>query len=198
MESVRKFKANPKLAGQPCGWCQAQLMLGDDAAVCTSCEREHHAACWEGKAGCANAGCVNAPLKQLDPGPMAAEARQASSVEVLAAQGLMPCRNCKAAIAIGTQICPTCRAITSPDGIYHGPKTNAPGAAQSLVMAIVGLFLCGVILGPLAISKANEAKAAMKLDPTLGGDGLATAGKVIGVIAIVGWALGLLVKAGGS
>lgn len=172
-------------------------MLGDDAAVCAACEREHHAACWDGKAGCANPGCVNAPLKQLDPA-VTAEARQASSVEALAAQGLMPCRNCKAAIAIGTQICPMCRAITSPDGIYHGPKTNAPGATQSLVMAIIGLFICGVILGPLAISKANEAKAAMKLDPTLGGEGLATAGKVIGIIAIVGWAIALLIRAGGN
>jgi hypothetical protein len=171
-------------------------MLGYDAAVCTACEREHHAACWDGKAGCANPGCVNAPLKQLDPAPLAAEARQASSVETLAANGLMPCRNCNAAIAIGTQICPMCRAITSPDGIYHGPKTNAPGAQASLVWAIIGLFFCGMILGIVAITKANEAKAAMKADPTLGGEGLATAGKVIGIIAIIGHVIFMFVKFG--
>lgn len=194
MESVRKFKANPKLAGQPCGWCQGQLMLGDDAAVCATCEREHHATCWDGKAGCSNAGCVNAPLKQLDPA--ATDAGEASSVEMLAAKGLMLCRNCSAGVAIGTQICPMCRAITSPDGIYRGPKTNAPGAVASLVWAIVGIPICGVILGIVAITKANEAKAAMKADPTLGGDGLATAGKVIGIIAIILHVIGLYVKFG--
>jgi hypothetical protein len=196
VESVRKFKANPKVAGQPCGWCQAQLMLGDDAAVCAACEKEHHAACWDSKAGCANPGCVNAPLKQLEPA-VAAAAHQASPVDTLAAQGLMKCRNCGAVLTIGTEICLTCRAITSPDGIYHGPKTNAPGAVASLVMGIVGLFLCGIILGPLAISKANSAKSLMQSDPTLGGEGLATAGKVLGIIAIVGWAIAMVIRFGG-
>lgn len=194
MESVRKFKANPKVAGQPCGWCQGQLMLGDDAAVCAACEKEHHAACWDSKAGCANPTCVNAPLKQLDP---AVAAPQASPADALAAQGLMHCPNCRAVLTIGTQICLSCRAITTPDGIYHGPKTNAPGAVASLVMSIIGLFLCGIILGPLAISKANSAKSAIQMDPTLGGEGLATAGKVIGIIAIVFWAIAVVIRLGG-
>jgi hypothetical protein len=100
-------------------------------------------------------------------------------------------------LTIGTQICLSCRAITTPDGIYHGPKTNAPGAVASLVMSIIGLFLCGIILGPLAISKANSAKSAIQMDPTLGGEGLATAGKVIGIIAIVFWAIAVVIRLGG-
>ncbi len=193
METVRKFKANPKLDGKMCGWCQTALALGDDAAVCTACEREHHAACWDAKGGCNNAGCANAPLRQLDAPPIAGAAA-AGDLAQLAAQGLMPCRNCGSAIAIGNHVCPMCRAITSPDGIYHGPKTNAPGAVASLVMGIIGLFICGVILGPLAISKSNEAKKAMQSDPTLGGAGFATAGMVLGVIAIIGWAIVLLLR----
>jgi len=195
LETVRKFKANPKLEGKGCGWCQVALALGDDAAVCAACEREHHAACWDAKGGCTTPACANAPLRQLDPPAAGAVPRPDGAV--LAAQGLMACRNCGYSIAIGTQICPMCRAITSPDGIYHGPKRNAPGAVASLVMGIVGLFICGLILGPLAISKANDAKNAMALDPTLGGRGLATAGTVIGVIAIVGWAIAMLMRLGG-
>jgi hypothetical protein len=191
MEAVRKFKANPKMEGQPCGWCQVGLRLGDDAAVCTSCQRNHHSQCWDQRGGCSMQGCVNAPLPQ-----MAAPAPQVSQAAALAAQGLMSCPRCGSAIPIGSQVCMNCKHITSPDGIYHGPKTNAPGASQALVYGIIGLFICGVIFGPLAISKANSAKAAMKMDPTLGGEGLATAGTVLGVLDIIGWAIVLMMRMG--
>ena len=50
------------------------------------------------------------------------------------------------------------------------------------------------MFGPLAISKANAAKAACKMDPTLGGEGLATAGMVLGVLDILGWAVVLMMR----
>jgi hypothetical protein len=90
-----------------------------------------------------------------------------------------------------------CGAHDRHGDLPDGPKTNAPGAVASLVMGIVGLFLCGIILGPLAISKANSAKSLMQSDPTLGGEGLATAGKVLGIIAIVGWAIAMVIRFGG-
>jgi hypothetical protein len=207
MEAVRKFKANPKMEGHPCKWCQIPLRLGDDAAVCNSCQGEHHGQCWDNKGGCATQGCVNAPLPQMQqqqpmyggaPQQGYGAAPQVSQAAALAAQGLMSCPRCGSAIPIGSQICMNCKHITSPDGIYHGPKTNAPGASQSLVFGIIGLFICGIIFGPLAISKANAAKAAIKMDPTLGGEGLATAGLVLGVLDILGWALVLMMRMGGN
>src|ERR1700742_3692238 len=66
MEAARTLKANLKLEGKPCGWCQVALRLGDDATVCNACEREHHSQCWDGKAGCSTQGCVSAPLRRLD------------------------------------------------------------------------------------------------------------------------------------
>ncbi|HEX8112435.1 MAG TPA: RING finger protein, partial [Kofleriaceae bacterium] len=63
---MRTLKANLKLEGKPCGWCQAPLALGDDAAVCTACEAAHHQGCWDTKAGCATHGCTSAPLRRLD------------------------------------------------------------------------------------------------------------------------------------
>ncbi|HET9625620.1 MAG TPA: RING finger protein, partial [Kofleriaceae bacterium] len=62
------LKANMKMDGKPCGWCQVPLHLGDDAAQCTTCDKEHHSRCWEQSGGCATAGCVNAPLRRLDGG----------------------------------------------------------------------------------------------------------------------------------
>jgi len=202
MEAVQKLKANLKLENKPCGWCNQVLHVGEDAAVCTACQKEHHDRCWEGKAGCSTAGCVNAPLKRLDaqpqpgygaPGYMGGPAGAPPMVAALP-PGLMRCPSCGNAIAIGSDICPMCRAITSPDGIYHGPKITAPGATASLVCGIIGLFICGVILGIVAIVKGNEAKRAIASDPTFGGGGMATAGIVLGILDLIGWAIILMMR----
>jgi hypothetical protein len=193
MDAVRKLKANLKFEGKACGWCQAALKLGDDAAVCTACEKEHHGRCWETKAGCSTAECVNAPLRRLDS-PVAGAASAVRHVQDLP-PGLVACPSCRVPFAVGSPICPACRMITSPDGIYHGIKTNAPGAVQALVYGLVGLVFCGVILGPVALSKASSAKAAMAADPTLGGEGLATAGTVLGIVDIVLFVVYLMIRA---
>src|SRR5256885_831047 len=76
MEAARTLKANLKLEGKPCGWCQATLALGDDAAVCTACETPHHRGCWDTRAGCSTQGCASAPLRRLDaPEPSGPGAR---------------------------------------------------------------------------------------------------------------------------
>jgi hypothetical protein len=191
MEAVRTLKANLKLEGKPCGWCQVPLKIGEDTSVCTACEKEHHGRCWDSKAGCSTAGCANAPLKQLDV-PAASVGGVAAAAAL--APGLMHCPSCRTPIPVGAMLCPVCRAITSPDGIYHGPKINAPGAVQSLVYGIIGFFICGIILGPIAISKSNSAKQAIASDPTLTGSGLATAGMIMGILDIVGWAIIMMMR----
>jgi hypothetical protein len=185
MDAVRMLKANLKLEGKPCGWCQGALKLGEDAAVCTACGKQHHGRCWESKAGCSTPECVNAPLRRLDAPVAGAGAVSTVPYAQDLPPGLVACPRCRVPFAVGASICPACRMITSPDGIYHGPKTNAPGAVQALVFGLVGLVFCGVILGPVAISKASSAKAAMASNPTLGGEGLATAGTVLGIIDLV-------------
>lgn len=202
MEAVRTLKANLKLEGKPCGWCQAALKLGDDAAMCTACEMAHHQGCWDTQAGCATQGCPSAPLRRLDVAPAAAPsspfpagvASGAAPIAKPLAPGTMSCPRCGLAVTIGTPLCPACHAITSPDGIYHGPKTNAPGAVKSLVLGIIGLVVCGIVLGPIAISSASKAKEAMANDPSLGGEGLATAGKILGVLDIVGFVIAILIR----
>ncbi|MEG9249619.1 hypothetical protein V6S67_16145 [Arthrobacter sp. Soc17.1.1.1] len=53
----------------------------------------------------------------------------------------------------------------------------------SLVLGIIGLFILGIILGPLAIMQANKAER-------LGAR--ATAGKVLGIICTVFGIIGLI------
>jgi len=78
----------------------------------------------------------------------------------------------------------------APPVAAYRPKVNAPGASSSLVWAILGLPTCGLILGIVAISNANKAKRLIREQPdAYTGEGLATAGLVIGIIDLVAWAL---------
>ena len=196
MEAVKTLKANLKLEGNPCGWCQSPLVLGEDASVCTTCEVPHHGRCWDTKAGCATAGCANAPLKRLERVAPVAPGLAGSALGP-PAPGYIYCTQCRSMIPIGAPMCVTCRAITSPDGIYHGPRSNAPGAVASLVCGIIGLLICGVVFGPIAIAQGTQARRAVATDPTLTGGGMATAGLVLGIIDLVAWGLILMTRLGG-
>ncbi|MHC4493518.1 MAG: DUF4190 domain-containing protein, partial [Planctomycetota bacterium] len=108
------------------------------------------------------------------------------------------CLHCARQITFGTPFCPYCRHAQTPDGVYAGLKVNAPGAVASLVCGILGFFICGLVLGIIAITKAQEAKRAIASDPRYTGAGMATAGMVLGVIDLVGFVITMLITFGGS
>jgi len=68
---------------------------------------------------------------------------------------------------------------------------EAPGAKASLVVGIAGLLLGpltifgGFALGPLAIVMAVSAKNAIRKEPRLEGQGLSTAGLVLGILTLL-------------
>jgi hypothetical protein len=108
------------------------------------------------------------------------------------------CIHCARQITFGTPFCPYCRHAQTPDGVYTGPTVNAPGAVASLVCGILGFFICGLVLGIIAITKAQEAKRAIGSDPRYTGGGMATAGMVLGIIDLVGFVITVLIALGGS
>jgi hypothetical protein len=112
--------------------------------------------------------------------------------------GYKKCAACNSEIMESDSLCPYCNSITSPDGIYHGPTENAPGAVSSLVFGILGLLVCGVIFGIVAISKSKTAKEHIRSDPRYTGEGLATAGFVLGIIDLIAWALILMFNLGNT
>jgi hypothetical protein len=179
------LKANLKLQGQPCPVCNSPFELGVEVSACTQCESAQHTTCWEQHGGCSTEGCMNAPLKKLDE-PAAQEATSALP------PGIKRCHSCKARLPESDEICMVCKAIVTPDGIYHGPRENAPGAMASVIYGVVGLFLCGIIFGIVALNKSKEAKQIIASDPRFAGQGLATAGKVLGIIDLVVWSIMLL------
>jgi hypothetical protein len=110
------------------------------------------------------------------------------------APGFKFCPHCGNQVPDHAQICDFCNAILSPDGIYRGPVTTIPSATHSLIFGIVGLFVCGFVLGAVAISKAREAQKAIAFNPRYGGQGVATAGLVLGIIDIVAWVIILMLR----
>ena len=68
-------------------------------------------------------------------------------------------------------------------------------ANEALTYAIVGIIFCGIILEPIALSKAAKAKKMIALNPRLSGSGKATAATVIGVVMLGLWVLGILANA---
>jgi hypothetical protein len=270
-DEARRLKANRKLEGKPCGWCQRSFILGDDAVVCADDQAEHHAKCWDDKGGCSTKDCVNAPLKRLDvappgfppippqpgfgfapppfghpympyppqpmgygppphgpnpyaapplpgaqpqaapvaqpppnrpppaPGPQAFASPTSAAFEharpldqpappprAALRPGFKFCVGCGNQVLIETQICDFCNAILTPDGVYRGPTYNAPGSVASLVYGIIGLFPCtAVVFGVLALVKSREAKSAILFNPRYDGNGMATAGMVLGIIDLI-------------
>ena len=193
MEASRNLKVNLKLEGQTCIACKTALKLADDASICTACEANHHARCWTSYGGCATKGCVNAPLRRMDAPVYATPAAPPPLPP-----GMVHCRSCRNVIRDFDPMCPYCRVITSPDGIYHGPKTNAPGAVQSMVFGIIGLLSCGVVFGPLAISRSSSAKREIAMNPMYGGGGYATAGMVLGILDLVAFAILMMIRLGNT
>jgi hypothetical protein len=182
VQAARQLKANLKLQGQPCGVCQQPFELGQDVSICNECEANHHTACWDQHGGCSTQGCANAPLQKLaEPAPAELP------------PGIKRCYGCGVQISEYEEICPYCNAIVSSDGVYRGPVQNAPGAVASLVLGIVGLLICGIIFGILALIKSSEARR-YKGDPRYIGQGMATAGMVLGIIDLVAWFFIILIR----
>lgn len=187
-QAVNRLRANRVLEGKPCGWCSKLLSFGDEATLCESCTTGHHATCWDSRGGCASEGCMNGPLKELAPLP---------ELPAGPPPGRMNCPHCQLEIPSVSVRCEYCnRGLVSPDGVYRGPTQTAPGAVASLVFGLLGIFVCGIgiIFGLVAIQKADEAKTAIAADPSLTGGGMASAGKVLGIVALVVSGLGLMYR----
>ncbi len=97
----------------------------------------------------------------------------------------------------GQKYCGACKVMAVRGQPVMSEEAMIPckEAGEALTYAIVSLFCCGVILGPMAISKALKAKKMIELNPRLSGSGKATAAIIIGTVALVLWILSIIIKA---
>ncbi len=73
-----------------------------------------------------------------------------------------------------------------------------PLAIWSLVLGILGLVCCGFVLGIPAVICGHLALGKLKKDPGLQGKGMATAGLIIGYLAIAFWVVYVVLFGGNA
>jgi len=105
------------------------------------------------------------------------------------------CSECLVEIQ-GQKYCGVCKimALKAQPEVVEEATMPCKEAKEALTYAIIGLFCFGVILGPVAISKAAKAKKMIALNPRLTGSGQATAATVIGIIALTFWVLSIIMR----
>lgn len=104
------------------------------------------------------------------------------------------CPSCLVEIQ-GQQYCGGCKTMAvrnmpAPDAATQPCKE----ANEALTYSIVGLFCLGIILEPIAISKALKAKKMIAANPRLAGSGKATAALIIAIVGLTLWVLGLIAR----
>jgi hypothetical protein len=97
----------------------------------------------------------------------------------------------------GAKYCSECKntAIKGDAvGSAQGPVGVCQEANDALKYALIGIVCFGIILEPIAISKALKAKKMIAENPRLEGSGKATAALVIACAALCLWVLGMIAR----
>ena len=105
------------------------------------------------------------------------------------------CGNCLVTLR-GRKFCGSCKVTALGSGmpVVEGVTEPCAEAGEALKYAIIGIFCFGIILEPIAISKALKAKKMIAANPNLTGEGKANAALVIGVLALVLWVIGMIAR----
>lgn len=96
----------------------------------------------------------------------------------------------------GTRYCAACKsmAVTSAPAVATAVCKDANDA---LKLAALSFFCFGIVLGPMAISKAMGAKKKIAGNPGLSGEGRANAAMIMGALALVLWIIGMAQRTSG-
>jgi hypothetical protein len=104
------------------------------------------------------------------------------------------CRQCMV-VLMGQPYCGSCKAMAVPEAV--AVQVPCKQASEALKYALVGIFCFGIVLEPVAIAKALEARKLIQADPTLSGSGKATAALVLGCSILALWVIAMYSKFAG-
>lgn len=86
-------------------------------------------------------------------------------------------------------------SIYPPDVLASKAAVVASDVKSALILAIIGLFCAGFILGYLALRKANEALETIQIyEVAQDKKALATTAKILAIIDIIAWIVGLILR----
>jgi hypothetical protein len=96
----------------------------------------------------------------------------------------------------GQKYCGSCKtmALRGAPPITEEATIPCKEANDALTYSIIGIFCFGIILEPMAISKALKAKKMIEMNPRLTGSGKVTAALIIASVALVLWVLGIIAR----
>jgi len=105
------------------------------------------------------------------------------------------CGDCLVEV-LGEKYCGSCKIMTvkGPPPIEEG-NTPCEAANKALTYSLIGIFCFGVVLGPMAIAKAVEARREIRDDPSLSGLAKANVGLLLGIAVLILWILGMISRA---
>ncbi len=105
------------------------------------------------------------------------------------------CENCLVDVR-GTRYCAACKGMAVAGA---GPKVGTPckDATDALKLAALSFFCFGIVLGPIAINKALQAKKTIAADSSLTGAGRANAAIIMGSLAVVLWLASMIQRVNG-
>lgn len=104
------------------------------------------------------------------------------------------CPDCLVDIT-GQYYCGSCKTMTVQNQpAYEGAMLPCKEADEALKYAIIGIFCFGIILEPMALVKASQARKMLERNPRLSGSGKVTAATVIAILGLVLWVVGMFVK----
>jgi hypothetical protein len=104
------------------------------------------------------------------------------------------CPNCLIEIH-GQKYCASCKVMAiQGQPVVEAASIPCKEADEALKYAIIGIFCLGIILEPIAISKAMKAKKMIEMNPQLTGSGKATAAIIIAIVGLVLWVLGIIAR----
>ncbi|MEO2035389.1 MAG: trypsin-like peptidase domain-containing protein [Planctomycetaceae bacterium] len=160
--------------GVPCACCTVEIERGQETVACEDCGAVHHWACWQAANGCSNFSCASAVAlpSVADDGPI-----RITVSDLEQAQPLPPSRppSMGPAVAIGV-----------------GPDPEASRwnrlAGASLIIAVVGIPLYGIVTGLLAVA-VGALSLVGRNSFRRRGLSFAAAGIVLGIADFVGWSV---------
>jgi hypothetical protein len=96
------------------------------------------------------------------------------------------CGDCLVEIQ-GQKYCGACKTMALRGGppILEEATIPCKEANDALTYSLVGIFCFGIILEPIAISKALKAKKMIEMNPQLAGLGKANSALIIGIVRFV-------------
>lgn len=105
------------------------------------------------------------------------------------------CQDCLVDIH-GQKYCASCKvmALKGQAPVVEEASIPCKEANEALTYAIIGIFCFGIILEPIALSKAAKAKKMIDMNPRLLGSGKVMAARIIACIALVLWVIGLIYR----